>query len=159
MMSTNILFSKVCYNAQQCNVLPLHLKQTFPPIIQFSLKEMGSDPDYLLKSFLLQEIFMQKLCIAHLKYINLGQEANHCSINENFTVDNCREKVQRFQDKTNSIFDFGIRCRIHTKYDCMYAIKQTQPFPAFRTLPSDIVKPKHHVLDQKLDLKVRTNQL
>ena len=37
------------------NVLPLHLNQTFPPIFEFSqkVKVMGSDPGYLLKSFLL----------------------------------------------------------------------------------------------------------
>ena len=37
------------------NVLPLHLKQTFPPIFEFSLKMkvMGSIPGYFFKSFLL----------------------------------------------------------------------------------------------------------
>ena len=51
-MSTNFLFPKVD-NAQQC--LPLHLKQTFPPIFEFSLKVkvMRLNPGYLLKSFLL----------------------------------------------------------------------------------------------------------
>ena len=37
------------------NVLPLRLKQTFPPIFEFSLKlkMMGLNPGYLLNSFLL----------------------------------------------------------------------------------------------------------
>ena len=41
--------------AHKNNVLPLHLKQTFPPIFEFLLKVkvMGSNPGYHLKSFLL----------------------------------------------------------------------------------------------------------
>ena len=35
------------------NVLPLHLKQTFLPIFEFSLKVMRAKPGYLLKYFLL----------------------------------------------------------------------------------------------------------
>ena len=44
--------------------------------------------------------------LTNLKDINLGQETNHGSVNENFAVDNCREEVQGFQNETDSIFDF-----------------------------------------------------
>ena len=97
------------------------------------------NPGYLILNLFYFKKDLGESCIVYLKDINLCQEANHCSINENFTVDNCREKVQRFEDKTDSIFDFGIGCRIHTKYDCMYTIKQTQPFSAFRTLPANVM--------------------
>ena len=34
-----------------CNVLPLHLKQTFRPYFEFSLKVIGSNASYFLKNF------------------------------------------------------------------------------------------------------------
>ena len=55
------------------NVLPLHLKQTFPPKFEFllKLKAMGLNPGYLLKSFLLYVLysFQQKaFCQSSLRW-------------------------------------------------------------------------------------------
>ena len=43
------------------NVLPYYPKETFPPIFEFSLKVMGLNPGYLLKSFLSYLKTLQKL--------------------------------------------------------------------------------------------------
>merc|ERR1712037_775575 len=65
----NFLFSfllpKIAGHCQQTllitsrNVLPLHLKPTFPPVFELSLKVkvMGLNSGYLLKSFLLYYLF------------------------------------------------------------------------------------------------------
>ena len=60
----NKLFKIKSFLTMPSNVLPLHLKQTFPPIIGFSLKVkvMGSNPAYLLKSFLLYRCEFTRKC-------------------------------------------------------------------------------------------------
>ena len=70
-MSTNFFFKSLL--TMPSNVLPLHLKQTFPPKFEFLLKvkAMGLNPGYLLKSFLLYVLysFQQKaFCQSSLRW-------------------------------------------------------------------------------------------
>ena len=59
-------FQKFVDNAQQC-LCPLHLKQTFPPIIWIftGLKVIELNPGFLLKSFLLYLWIAPYLCAKH----------------------------------------------------------------------------------------------
>ena len=50
-VSKHIVFKSLL--TMPSNVLPLHLKQTFCPLFEFSVKVMGSNPGYHLKYFLL----------------------------------------------------------------------------------------------------------
>ena len=89
----------------------------------------------------------------YLKNIDFGQKCNHRSVNENFAVNNRREKCQRVHKYVGVILEPQVRGGLYAKNDGMYAVEKRQPFASIWSLASDIVETEHHVLDEELDLE------
>ena len=87
-----------------------------------------------------------------MKNVNFGQKSYHCSVNKDFAIDNSREKLQGLQNDTDSILDSEIGRGFNAENHRMNAIKEAEPFSPVGSLPTDVMKSEHHVLDEEFDL-------